>query len=114
VVVKLHRYRYLKLEIYGNELSLKLLIQTLRKKYSLVFGEIALAKSALHVLQLTSNNFIIRVTHLHRNQIEAVVQLIGDNTYIPVIRRVSGTIKGITKKTEEQNIIMNIFGEEEE
>ena len=97
MVVKIERYRYLKVEFYGDEIPINKLVSALRYSVKTLGGELSLAESGLYVVDYTNNVAIIRCTHNLRDLVEAAIQLLDLPNMIPVVRMVSGTLKALSK-----------------
>jgi RNase P/RNase MRP subunit POP5 len=98
MVVKLDRVRYIKIEFYNDPPSIGQFVNMLRANVKTLKGEIFLANSALHVVEFTNNFAIIRCTHVSRDAVEAATQMIVYEDFITVLRKVSGTLKSLSKK----------------
>jgi len=92
MVVKNERKRYLLVEFFGQIPDKRDLVYALRNNVATLGGQLALAQSSLHVVDIMGSFAIIRATHLSRDLVEASIQLLKYNNTIPVVRSVSGTI----------------------
>ncbi len=97
MVLKNERKRYLKVEFFGTPPEFGKLIYLLRKNVRKLAGEVFLARSGIHIIDLSGQQAIIRCTHIARDVVEVAIQLIKEESVIPVVRRVSGTIKALGK-----------------
>ncbi|MHA2169228.1 MAG: Rpp14/Pop5 family protein [Candidatus Kariarchaeaceae archaeon] len=95
MVVKNERKRYLKLEFFGTPPDYGKLIYLLRKNVRKLAGEVFLARSSVHLIDISDQEAIIRCTHTARDVVEAAIQLFKEDSFIPVVRKVSGTIKAL-------------------
>jgi RNase P/RNase MRP subunit POP5 len=101
MVVKLERKRYFLVEFFGRTPEKKELIRELRNKVALIDGQLGLATSSVHVVDILEDKAIIRSTHQSRDLVETAIQLLGEREYIPVVRTVSGTIKKLNPLLED-------------
>lgn len=97
MVVKIERYRYLKVEFYGDEVSINKLVSALRYSVKTLGGELSLAESGLYVVDYTKNVALIRCAHNLRDLVESAIQLLDLPNMVPVVRKVSGTLKALSK-----------------
>ena len=97
MVVKGERKRYLKVFFYGKTPPLPELVSGLRKHVSLLAGQLFLANSSLHVEKLNESSAIIKCNRVSRDIVESAVQLLGNGEFIPIIKKVSGTMKALEK-----------------
>jgi len=97
MVVKLDRVRYLKVDFFNSPPPLKQFISLIRSIVSTIAGEIFLASSAVHVVEFNEKSTIIKCTNLSRDVVESAIQLIQYNDFVPVVRKVSGTLKALSK-----------------
>jgi len=102
LVVKIERYRYLKVEFYGDEVSINKLVSALRYSVKTLGGELSLAETGLYIVDYTNNVAIIRCAHNLRDLVESAIQLLDLPNMIPVVRIVSGTLKALSKTIIEE------------
>ena len=95
MVVKIERKRYLLVEFLGEPPEVRQLVGKLRQNIATLGGQIALASSSIHVIDVIGSFAIIRATHESRDMVEAAVQLLNFTNTLAVVRTVSGTIKKI-------------------
>ncbi|MHA2028532.1 MAG: Rpp14/Pop5 family protein [Candidatus Kariarchaeaceae archaeon] len=106
MVVKLDRVRYLKIEFFNDPPSIGQFVSSIRNSVKTIMGEIFLANSSLHVVEYAETFAIIRCTHTSRDAIEAAIQMTNFEEFVPVVRKVSGTLKSLSKNaidTELEN-----------
>ncbi|MCE7737480.1 MAG: hypothetical protein GPJ54_21500 [Candidatus Heimdallarchaeota archaeon] len=97
MVVKIDRVRYMKVAFFSSPPSLGQFIGLLRRLVSDLAGEIFLSSSAVHVVEFTEKSAIIKCTNHSRDVVESAIQLIQFNDFVPVITRISGTLKALSK-----------------
>lgn len=104
MVVKLDRVRYLKIDFFDTPPQIGQFIGILRKLVSDLAGEIFLASSAVHVVEYTETFTIIKCTNISRDVVESAIQLIQYQDFVPVVRKVSGTLKALSKTANDSSI----------
>ena len=97
MVVKLDRVRYILVEFLGQPPSVGRFIKGIRKNISKLKGEIFLSTSNVHVVEIEDTFAIIKATNKSRDTIEAAIQLLDFDEFVPVVKKVSGTLKSLSK-----------------
>ncbi|OLS28895.1 MAG: hypothetical protein HeimC2_03320 [Candidatus Heimdallarchaeota archaeon LC_2] len=97
MVVKLDRVRYIRVDFFGQPPSIGHFINGLRSNVRKLKGELFLATSNLHVVEYKDKYAIIKSTNKSRDTIEAALQLFDFNEFILVVKKVSGTLKSLSK-----------------
>ena len=97
MVVKLDRVRYIRIDFHGQTPSIGHFINELRLNVRKLKGELFLATSNLHVIEYKDNYAIIKSTNKSRDTIEAALQLFDINEFILIVKKVSGTLKSLSK-----------------
>ena len=102
MVVKLDRVRYILVDFYGQPPSIGQFIGSLRSNVNRLKGELFLATSNLHVVEYVENHAIIKSTNKSRDAVEASLQLLDFKDLIVVVRKVSGTLKSLSKTAVDE------------
>ena len=102
MVVKLDRVRYLLVDFYGQPPAIGQFVSALRSNVKKLKGDIFLATSNLHVVEFKSEYAIIKSTNKSRNTIEASIHLLEFKDFALNVRKVSGTLKSLSKSATDE------------
>lgn len=87
----------MKVDFFNSPPSLGKFIGLLRRQVSDLSGEVFLASSAVHVVDFTERSAIIKCTNHSRDVVESAIQLIQYDDFVPVVTKISGTLKALSK-----------------